>query len=289
MKHLRSLLIALVALTGAACSSSKTHHVKELTAGKDYLITIHTDFGEMKAVLYNETPKHKENFLHLIDTGYFDQTIFHRIIKDFMIQGGELNKDQKQFEEVDYRIDAEFHKPYFHKKGALAAARMGDHVNPERRSSGAQFYIVQGKKLTEKELTTDVQELFNYYSRMLSQPEYKTLQKEMIELQKKRDFEAIQARVLESREKVEKEFGISFGKEIPADRLKGYVAEGGAPHLDDQYTVFGQVVEGLDIIDKIASQETAKPNDRPVEEIKMTMTVEQISKKKIKKLYGIDL
>ena len=190
---------------------------------KETMIEIITDYGTMKAKLYDSTPLHRDNMVKLIKEGFYDGLLFHRVISDFMIQGGDPNsKDAPPNQPLGsggpgYQIDAEIGA--LHYKGAIAAARTGDGVNPQRRSSGSQFYIVQGKPLSDAQL----------------------------------DMMAGQS-----------------GTEYTPEQRAKYKEVGGVPFLDNQYTVFGEVVEGLDVIDKIAAVQTA-PGDRPVEDVKMTI------------------
>lgn len=177
---------------------------------KDSVVIISTQFGEMVLIMFDETPKHKENFLKLAKDGFYNNTTFHRVIDKFMVQGGDKNsKDDDKTNDgagdVGYQIPAEINPRFKHVRGALAAARQGDYVNPERQSSGSQFYIVENHN--------------------------------------------------------------------------------GTPHLDGQYTVFGQVISGLDVIDKIAEQ-PKDHRDRPLSDIRMTVKVEKLKKKKITKKYG---
>jgi Peptidyl-prolyl cis-trans isomerase (rotamase) - cyclophilin family len=174
--------------------------------------TIETSLGNMKVVLYDETPLHKANFEKFVEEGTYNGTIFHRVIQNFMIQGGDPSLINSDF--VEETIPAEIRPNLIHKKGALAAARMGDGVNPERRSS-VQFYIVQGKTYSEDEL----QNLMDFNGKF-----WNSLQKET------------------------------------------YKVIGGTPFLDRDYTVFGEVTEGLDIIDRIAAVQTA-PGDRPIQDV----------------------
>lgn len=191
------------------------------------MVIISTDLGEMKAVLYNETPLHKENFIKLAKEGYFDGCLFHRVIDGFMIQGGDPDSKTAKPGQMlgqggpGYTIPAEFKQELIHKKGALAAARMADQVNPQKASSGSQFYIAQGKSYTENELN-----------------------------------------MLSSR----------MGKAFNKQQMEAYTTVGGVPFLDYEYTVFGEVVEGLEVIDKIAAVEKDR-RDRPVQDIKMTIKV----------------
>jgi cyclophilin family peptidyl-prolyl cis-trans isomerase len=206
---------------------------------KDYLITIETDYGTMIAILYDETPLHKKNFVHLADSGFYNGTLFHRVIPDFMIQGGDPKSKKAEpgaflgNGDVGYTIPAEFNEKLFHKKGVIAAARDN---NPQKASSGCQFYIVEGKAFTDDEL---------------------------------------QMQIMRAARK-------------PTEQQKqAYKTVGGTPHLDGNYTVFGEVIKGLDVIDAISKQDRDR-NERPLKDIKMTVSVKKMKKKKIKKLYGYD-
>lgn len=191
------------------------------TKGKQVKILIHTSYGDMTAILYNETPQHRDNFIKLAKEGYFNGTLFHRVIDGFMIQGGDpLSKNAQKGQMLgnggpDYTIPAEFNKDLIHQKGALAAARDN---NPQKASSGSQFYIVQGQKVNSQMLMR------------MSKNHYTAEQKHI------------------------------------------YETIGGTPFLDNEYTVFGQVIKGLEVIDKIASVAKDK-NDRPLEDVPMTITV----------------
>lgn len=188
------------------------------------MVQISTEYGNIVLKLYDETPGHRDNFLKVVQSGYLDSTLFHRIIRGFMIQGGEPNPDfiseGKLKLNADYTIPAEFNDSLYHKKGALAAARQGDQVNPTKASSGTQFYIVQGRVYSEQELNG-----------MEAQMAY----------------------------------------QFPDNHRKVYTTLGGTPFLDRNYTVFGEVVEGLDVVDKIAAVQT-RPGDRPVNPVKMKVT-----------------
>jgi peptidyl-prolyl cis-trans isomerase B (cyclophilin B) len=196
-------------------------------AQKEQLVKISTDYGDMLIKLYNETPKHRDNFIKLAKEGFYNGTIFHRVIQGFMIQGGDPQSKNPQPGAMygnggpGYTIPAEFNKELFHKKGALAAAREGDQVNPTKASSGSQFYIVQGKTWTNTELA---------------------------------------------------QMGQKMGIIFPQEHKKVYETLGGTPFLDMNYTVFGEVVMGLDVIDKIAATKTL-PGDRPAKDIKMTVSL----------------
>ena len=239
----------------------------------------------MKVILYEETTLHKKNFLELAKSGRFDSTIFHRVINEFMIQGGNVYEKEGTQEPQNARIPSEINPKLFHKKGELAAARQGDQVNPNRMSSSCQFYIVHGKVYKEEELTVDQFKLNQAISEMLQKEEYQDLYNQFVELQRARNIQGMNDLAFQYKEECEKVMGVELDKEFDPERLAAYTSIGGTPHLDDQYTVFGRVVEGLDVVDKIAAVQT-KPGDRPVEPIHMTVSVEQVKKKKITKEYG---
>ncbi len=267
--------------------------VSSCRGNKDYLVTIHTPYGDMKAVLYDETPLHKANFIKLAESEMYDSTIFHRVMENFMIQGGDINRKRpKNDREKEYTIPAEFVPKYFHKKGALAAARQPDEVNPERASSGFQFYIVQGSVYgSEEEIKIDQEKLGNAVNQLLQDSTQVAVKEKLtqvyLEARKTNNFEEYTAEIQKLipllKEKVTSDLYIE--KDIAPERVEVYTTIGGAPHLDDEYTVFGQVVEGMEVIDKIAASKTKQTV--PVVEIPMTMEVEQISKKELTKKYGI--
>lgn len=222
-----------VVLMGVLCAStnfaqkttsSKSNNKNKL---KENIILLTTDLGNIKIRLYNETPQHKDNFLKLVTQKFYDSLLFHRVIRNFMIQGGDPeSKHAVQGVmlgngDVGYTVPAEFNDSSFHKKGALAAARQGDDINPTKASSGCQFYIVQGKIYTDDELN-----------------------------------------MLESR------MNIKFS---PSQR-QAYKTMGGTPFLDHNYTVFGEVIEGLDVVDKIAVVQTL-PGDRPAQDVRMKISI----------------
>lgn len=261
---------------------------------KDYVVTIKTSYGDMVAILYDETPKHKANFVKLAQEHFYDSLLFHRVIQNFMIQGGDPNsKKAKPGESLGnggpgYTVEAEFVPTLFHEKGALSAARLGDQVNPQRASSGSQFYIVQGTVISPTEIDNlrfDQMQLMTGLRKMFENPANKPLLDSLNQLYFAGDMQAYQARLFALAPRVENETGLKVMKDLPEARIKAYTTVGGAPHLDDQYTVFGKVIKGLDVIDKIAAVQR-DPGDRPVEDIRMTVTVEEMSRKKITKEYG---
>ena len=211
---MKKLILAALVLVGLTCQAQKATE-------KETVVVIKTNMGTIKAKLYNDTPQHRDNFIKLVNEGWYNGSPFHRVIKDFMIQGGQ-NKDGRL--DPGYRVPAEIKDNHFHKKGALAAARQPDQVNPQKASSGSQFYIVQGKVYDDRTLD-----------------------------------------MFESR----------MGKVFNARQRQAYKTVGGTPHLDGDYTVFGEVIEGLDIVDKIAAVKTGYM-DVPVEAVTIiSVTIEK--------------
>lgn len=261
---------------------------------KDYVVTIKTSYGDMVAILYDETPKHKANFIKLAKEHYFDSLLFHRVMQGFMIQGGDPNsKKAKPGEGLGsggpgYTVDAEFLPQYYHEKGALSAARQPDQVNPQKASSGSQFYIVQGTVISQTEVQTlkyDQMQLMTGLRKMFENPANKPLLDSLNQLYYSGDMPAYQTRLLALAPRVEKATGLTIIKDLSEEKIKSYTTIGGAPHLDGQYTVFGKVIKGIDVIDKIAAV-SVDPANRPFEDVRMTVTVEEISRKKITKEYG---
>ena len=241
---------------------------------KETLVVMDTTLGKIKFKLYNDTPQHRDNFIKLAKAGQYDGLLFHRVIKDFMVQGGDVtSKDapmNKQLGAGDlgYTIPAEFNYPqYFHKKGALCAARTGDEVNPEKASSASQFYIVTGKKYSEAELG----QMEKQMEGRLKQAIFNRLQTEnkskILELYRSGNKEelAVLRDTLIGKTELEVEKRKDETK-MPSELRETYKTIGGVPFLDNQYTVYGEVVEGLDVVDAIQQVKTNK-QDRPTENV----------------------
>ena len=205
---MKKLILMTLIFAGLCCQAQQ----------KETVVVIETSQGTIKAKLYNDTPLHRDNFIKLVNEGWYNGSPFHRIIKNFMIQGGQ-NADGRM--DPGYTVPAEFRDNHFHKKGALCAARQGDQVNPKKASSGSQFYIVQGQVFDDKKLE-----------------------------------------IYEER----------LGKIFSATQRQAYKTVGGTPHLDGQYTVFGEVEEGLDVVEMIQGTATGRA-DRPIDDIEMRITV----------------
>ena len=236
MKKLLFITILIAGVFNAEAQKDST--IRKKDRKRDVLLQ--TSMGDIVIRLSDSTPLHRDNFLKLVKVGFYDSVLFHRVIKDFMIQAGDpQSKKAKPGIPLGnggpgYTRPAEFRTTLFHRKGVIAAARMGDNVNPEKASSGSQFYIVQGKKFTDVELdATEISRL--------------------------------------------------NGRKIPAGQREIYKTIGGTPHLDKNYTVFGEIIKGLDILDKIAAVETSKAadRDRPLEDIRILKT-KLIKRKKLK-------
>jgi len=241
-------------------------------------VKISTTFGDITVKLYDETPLHRDNFLKLASEGYYNGTIFHRVIKDFMIQGGDPNSKNPTPEGrygtggPDYTIPAEILPNLFHKRGALAAARQGDEVNPERRSSGSQFYIVWGKTYNQGQigqLDKQMQQMQaqNVFNKLVAENKSRIMQ-----LRRDRDREGLMELQNDLESQTYAIIREKGAQGLTPEQKEIYKTIGGTPHLDGQYTVFGEVTEGLDIVEKIQNTST-KPGDRPTEDIIMTVSV----------------
>jgi cyclophilin family peptidyl-prolyl cis-trans isomerase len=228
--------IKLVALLSLVCLFS-TQGIAQKKSKRDELITIKTDQGTMRVILFDETPKHKANFIKLAKDKFYDGLLFHRVIEGFMVQGGDPESKNAEAGKMlgkgdnGYKIPAEFNSKLFHQKGALAAARDN---NPAKESSGCQFYLVQGRKWSKADLAKQ---------------------------------------------------GARAARKISDEQKKVYETIGGAPHLDGSYTVFGQVIDGMEVIDKITSYPRDE-RDRPEKNIAMEVSVKKMKKNKITRKYG---
>ena len=271
MKTNNLLIIAVITVLLAACGAGSK---KSTDMEKRTQVKIETTMGNIVVELYNETPKHRDNFIKLAKEGVYDSTLFHRVIRQFMIQAGDPESktanDTAQLGggDVGYTVPAEFVPKFFHKKGALAAARMGDDVNPERASSGCQFYIVTGRKFRESQLLDMAGQKNNARMDTLFNQLARKHMKEIYKLRKAGDENAL----LELQDKLEAEAYALYKEEEPfmftPEQINAYSTIGGAPHLDGAYTVFGQVLEGMETVEKIEGTKTGKA-DRPVENVRI--------------------
>ena len=239
-------------------------------------VKIQTMLGDIVVRLYDETPIHRDNFVKLVKEGYYDGTLFHRVIKDFMIQGGDPDSKDAPAGKMlgmggpDYTLEAEIKDGLFHKRGALAAARQGDEVNPERRSSGSQFYIVWGQQYNEEQL--------RQFSKQLKMQKVQTVFNQMASahhdeiMQMRRERNRAGLQELQDRLAAEAEQQAKDYAGLTEEQQKIYATIGGTPHLDGQYTVFGEVEEGLDVVELIQGSATGR-GDRPIDDIEMRISV----------------
>ena len=238
-------------------------------------VKIQTMLGDIVVRLYDETPIHRDNFVKLAKEGYYDGTLFHRVIKDFMIQGGDPDSKGAPASQMlgmggpDYTLEAEIKEGLYHKRGALAAARQGDEMNPERRSSGSQFYIVWGQVYNEGQLRQfakqlKMQQIQSAFNQLAAKH-----RDEIMQMRRERDRAGLQA--LQERLANEAEAQVK-GNGMTEEQMKLYTTVGGTPHLDGQYTVFGEVEEGLDVVEMIQGSATRR-GDRPIDDIEMRVSV----------------
>lgn len=266
-------IIVLLTLLACALTACKPGQKQQGDMEKETRLKIETSAGDIIVKLYNETPKHRDNFIKLAKEGTYEGTLFHRVIKDFMIQAGDPeSKGAPKGKmlgsgDVGYTVPAEFVYPqYFHKKGALSAARQGDEVNPNKESSGCQFYIVTGKVYSDSTLLGMEQQM----NQMRLNNAFNALaQKRMTEIYKLRkagDQEGLMnlqdTLIAQAEAQVAGEPEFRFTPE----QVKAYTTVGGTPHLDGSYTVFGEVLEGMDVVDSIQKVKTDR-SDRPEEDV----------------------
>lgn len=265
------LIILILSFFCMSCESKKT----ATEQNKQVCVKMETTMGNIVVKLYNETPAHRDNFVKLVKEGYYDGTLFHRVINQFMIQGGDGDSrnakpgQQLGMGDPGYTIPAEFVYPkYFHKKGALAAARQGDQVNPEKASSGSQFYIVTGNVIPEGQIGQFERQLQMQQEQNVFNTLVAAHRDEIMTMRRNRDqagLQALQEQLInETRQQVAREGAFTLTPEQRA----AYTTVGGAPHLDGAYTVFGEVVEGMDVVEKIEKVETDRA-DRPVADVRV--------------------
>lgn len=242
-------------------------------------VKVETTLGTFTVLLYGDTPRHRDNFVKLVNEKYYDGTLFHRVIKDFMVQTGDPDsKNAAPGQHLgaggpDYTLEAEIMFPkHFHKRGALAAARQGDQVNPERRSSGSQFYVVTGRKVPESYIPTLKAQLEQGQMQAIFNGLAAQNMDRIRQLQAAGDQQGLEALRQELIRQTEQQ-AAAHPMTLTPEMAQAYTTVGGAPHLDGQYTVFGEVIDGMDVIDKIEKVETDGA-DRPKEDVRIiSMTV----------------
>lgn len=274
MKY-KLLAIILMAATINSCGAGSSQNAKAQTAQNETKVLIKTTVGDITIKLYNETPQHRDNFIKLVQEHYYDSILFHRVIKDFMVQAGDPeSKNAEKGVQLGsggpgYTIPAEFVYPkYFHKRGALSAARQADQVNPERNSSGSQFYIVTGKKYGKYDLQDLEKQLSDQQGQTIFDRLVAQNRDSIMNLQLAGDNDGLlklQNELIAKTEAELKEMGpFKFTKE----QVDAYMDQGGTPFLDNQYTVFGEVIDGMKAVDKIESAGTDMA-DRPRKDIRI--------------------
>jgi cyclophilin family peptidyl-prolyl cis-trans isomerase len=267
LKFIQSLVV-IIFLAGSLKAQEYTHYV-----------LIKTNMGNMKVMLYNDTPNHRNEFLKLVNSGHFDGTLFYRVIKNFVIQGGSSDsRNAPPGKHIGYgtsavNIDAEYRENHFHKKGALCAPRQPENINQFKMSDISQFYIVQGRVWTNEEL--DILEKNNNIpiKNELKRKYYLPRKEELAKL-KQEDPQEFNKLLRQIKEKINFKYSLSDYLKFTEEQRKAYTTIGGLPDLDGEYTVFGEVVEGLDVIDKIANLKTDK-NDRPFTDV--VIKIEEVS------------
>lgn len=243
------------------------------------MVLVETDFGNMKIELYDDTPLHRDNFIKLVNDGFYNGTLFHRVINGFMIQGGDPQSVSAGPNQrlgaggPGYLVDAEIVYPkHFHKKGALAAARQGDQGNPQRKSSGSQFYLVHGDTIQESYLHQMEKMKTQQMEQAIFTKYVMPFRNELVEMQKEGDEEGLKALMDKLRADAESEISALETFKFTSEQIEAYTTIGGTPQLDGDYTVFGEVVEGLEVIDKIAALETDQA-DRPITDVAVKLSI----------------
>ena len=268
-----TILFTLILCCITACTGNQKKN-NNMANDNATLVKIETTMGDITVKLYDETPKHKENFIKLVKEGVYDSTLFHRVIKNFMIQAGDPTSktasatDTLGSGDVGYTIPAEFNPKFFHKRGVLAAARQGDDVNPNKESSGCQFYIVTGRKFSEAQMINLENQMNEARLDTVFQALARKHMKEIYKMRKANDMEGLMALQdtleAQARAEVKKEPALKFTRE----QIQAYTTVGGAPHLDGSYTIFGEVVDGMDVVARIEAVKTNR-TDRPEKDVRI--------------------
>ena len=276
MKRISILLTLAVWGMMLACTDSQQKS-KSMNQGNETLVRLETTEGNIIVKLYDETPKHRDNFIKLAKEGVYDSTLFHRVIKNFMIQAGDPQSKTASDTatlgsgDVGYTLPAEINPKFFHKRGVLAAARLGDEVNPNRESSGCQFYIVTGRKFSEAQMINMENQMNEARLDNIFNELARKHMKEIYKMRKANDTEGLlelqDSLEAQARAQVAKEPALKYSKE----QIQAYTTIGGAPHLDGSYTIFGEVIEGMEIVDKIEKVKTNRA-DRPKKDIRILKT-----------------
>lgn len=268
LQHAAVCLTAIFSLTNNSLAQTMNQ------PDKNVKVKIETTAGDITVVLYDDTPLHRDNFLKLAGEGYYDGVLFHRVVNEFVVQGGDpFSRTAVPGQHLgegspDYKIDAEINYPtHFHKRGALAAAREGNETNPEKRSSGSQFYFVTGKVYSEAQLKGIERKINREREIDLKNQLNAQYRDTIMSLRRSHNFSALTAIQDEITEKVDTEMKANPYR-LPEPVREAYSTVGGIPHLDGEYTVFGEVVDGMDVVERI-SQMSTDSFQRPVEDVRI--------------------
>ena len=290
MSLIKLSIIAILAFTGFSCTSADSSLNQTETIPlfptenrTEEIAVISTKFGEMIVRLYDATPEHKANFLKLAKEGFYDSTTFHRIIEGFMMQGGDPNSKDDNLRNdgqggPGYTLPAEIVRGYIHKKGALAAARMGNDTNPDMRSSGSQFYIVHGRQRTERDVDQLLAQANNnieqgLISTYVGSPENTEVKQRIDQAIMDGNTGIVSEIITEIKPLATKDFEPLV---YTPQQREVYMTQGGVPYLDGSYTVFGEVIQGLAVVDSIVQAKKSYA-DRPVEDIPMIVRVQTMT------------
>lgn len=261
-------ILIFVVLSGINCFSQSTE------------VQVSTNLGTMKFRLFDDTPKHRDAFIELAKEGYYNETLFYRVIQDFLIQGGSRSSKNAPpgkrigYGDPDKTVDDEILNHYFHKKGALVAPRQPDEINPFKQSDISQFFIVKGRIHTLGELDTMEiainRPIKNAVINKVMSPQIRAELKQLKEEKKVKEFRELAQAV---KDKIETEYNLQIGTiEFSEEQRAAYTTVGGYPDLDGKYTIFGECISGFDVIDKIAALKTDK-NNRPITDVKISVTI----------------
>lgn len=275
LRGIFALILALMTLqTVSAATPAINQNKPDMTAEKNVNVAVKTTLGDFVVELYNDTPKHRDNFVKLVNEGYYNGLLFHRVIRDFMVQTGDPDSRNAKPGQMlgsgdpGYEIDAEIICPtHINRRGALAAARTGDNVNPERRSSGSQFYVVTGRRFSDGQIDQMEQQANHARGQEIFNRLVKENRDTIMSLRRARETEKLNALQQKLNEQTLAELKANPFKYSEAQR-EIYRTQGGAPHLDGAYTVFGEVVSGMETIEAIEKVETGEA-DRPVKDVKI--------------------
>lgn len=266
---MRRLLLVLLLLSGVTISAG----------AQSSKVRISTNMGDMTFRLYDDTPKHRDAFLELVNEGYFNETLFYRVLQDFLIQGGSRSSRNAPpgkrigYGDPDKTVDDEILPHYFHKKGALCAPRQPDEVNPFKQSDISQFFIIEGRVYTEGELDT-MEIVVNrpIRNKIIKKHMNAEVRAELDALREMKEVEAFRELAGKVKDQIETDYHLETGTlEFSEEQREAYTTVGGYPDLDGKYTVFGECISGFEVIDKIADLKTDK-NNRPLTDVKIFIT-----------------